>query len=151
MIRRGTFREDLYYRLSVVEIDLPPLRERKEDIPLLAEKFLFKYGIEYQDKFLKLSAKASEILQRYDWPGNIRELENVIQRAAIMCNKIVDVENLPDTLKHTIDFPDQKLMPLKEMEKKYIEQVLRFTHNNKSKAAEILQIDRKTLRQKLID
>jgi len=151
MIKKGTFREDLYYRLTVVEIDVAPLRERKEDIPLLVEKFLFKYGVEYKDRFLKISPDASTVLQRYDWPGNIRELENVIQRAVIMCDKMVDVEHLPETLKHTIVFPEEALLPLKEIEIRHIKRVLRATDNNKTKAAEILGIDRKTIRQKLSD
>lgn len=151
MIKKETFREDLYYRLTVVEIEVAPLRERKEDIPLLTEKFLFKYGVEFKDRFIKMTPEASAILQRYDWPGNIRELENVIQRSVIMCDRIIDVEHLPDFLKHTIDFPADALLPLKEMERKYIQKVLNATNNNKTKAAEILGIDRKTIRQKLSD
>ncbi|GHC62385.1 sigma-54-dependent transcriptional regulator [Ulvibacter litoralis] len=149
MIKKETFREDLYYRLTVVEIDIAPLRERKEDIPLLIEKFLFKYGVEYKDRFVQITPEASVILQRYNWPGNIRELENVIQRAVIMCDKIIEVEHLPDSLKFNIDFPDDELVSLKEMEKRYIQKVLATTNNNKTKAAEILGIDRKTIRQKL--
>lgn len=149
LIKKGSFREDLYYRLTVVEIEVAPLRERKDDIPLLTEKFLFKYGVEYKDRFIKIDPEASAILFRYDWPGNIRELENVIQRAVIMCDKIVTVEHLPDSLKYNIDFPEQELHPLKEMEKRYIQKVLNATNNNKTKAAEILGIDRKTIRQKL--
>ncbi|MCM4155718.1 sigma-54 dependent transcriptional regulator [Gramella sp. AN32] len=149
MIKKETFREDLYYRLTVVEIDVAPLRERKEDIPLLTEKFLFKYGVEFKDRFIKISPEALAILERYDWPGNIRELENVIQRAVIMCDKIVSVEHLPDSLKYNIEFPEHELLPLKEMEKRYIQKVLNATDNNKTKAAEILGIDRKTIRQKL--
>ncbi|HIB46837.1 MAG TPA: sigma-54-dependent Fis family transcriptional regulator [Flavobacteriaceae bacterium] len=151
MIKKDTFREDLYYRLTVVEIEVAPLRERKEDIPLLVDKFLFKYGIEYKDRFIKISPEVSEILQRYDWPGNIRELENVIQRAVIMCDRHIDVENLPDSLKYNIDFPEGELLPLKEIEKRYIQKVLNATDNNKTKAADILGIDRKTIRQKLSD
>ncbi|MBW2938035.1 sigma-54 dependent transcriptional regulator [Aureisphaera sp. CAU 1614] len=151
MIKKEAFREDLYYRLTVVEIEVAPLRERKEDIPLLVEKFLFKYGVEYKDRFIKISAEASTLLQRYDWPGNIRELENVIQRAVIMCDKVIEVEHLPDSLKYIIAFPEDTLLPLKEIEKRYIQKVLNATNNNKTKAAEILGIDRKTIRQKLTD
>lgn len=149
LIKKELFREDLYYRLTVVEIDIAPLRERKEDIPLLIEKFLFKYGVEYKDRFVTMSPEALAVLQRYNWPGNIRELENVIQRAVIMCDKLIEVEHLPDTLKFTIDFPKDQLVSLKEMEKSYIQKVLNATNNNKTKAAEILGIDRKTIRQKL--
>jgi transcriptional regulator with PAS, ATPase and Fis domain len=151
MIKKESFREDLYYRLTVVEIDVAPLRDRKEDIPLLTEKFLFKYGIEYKDKFVKISPDAAAVLRRYDWPGNIRELENVIQRSVIMCDGVVELEHLPDVLKFQIDFPDDKLVPLKEMEKRYIQKVLNATNNNKTKAADILGIDRKTIRFKLED
>jgi|TARA_R110000851_G_scaffold214439_3_gene367121 DNA-binding NtrC family response regulator len=148
MIAKETFREDLFYRLTVVEIIVPPLRERKEDIPLLADKFLFKYGNEYKDRYITIDPEAQELLQRYDWPGNIRELENVIQRAVIMCDRTIGIKDLPDTLKYKIDFPEDELLSLKEMEKKYIQKVLTATDNNQTKAAEILEIDRKTLRAK---
>lgn len=149
MIAKENFREDLFYRLTVVEINVPPLRERKEDISLLADKFLFKYGNEYKDRYITIDPEAQALLQRYDWPGNIRELENVIQRAVIMCDRTIGVKDLPETLKYQIDFPqNDELLSLKEMEKKYIEKVLAATDNNQSKAAEILKIDRKTLRGK---
>lgn len=151
LIKKKTFREDLYYRLTVVEIHIAPLRERKEDIPLLVDKFLFKYGVEYKDRYVKISPEASNILQRYDWPGNIRELENVIQRAVIMCDKVIEVEHLPQSLKFNIEFENEALVSLKDMEKRYIRKVLNSTNNNKTKAAEILGIDRKTIRQKLSD
>ena len=149
MIAKHTFREDLFYRLTVVEIDVAPLRERREDIKLLIDKFLFKYGIEYKDRFIKIEPAALQVLERYDWPGNIRELENVIQRAVIMCDKLIEIQHLPDTLKHSINFPDDTLVSLKEFEKKYIQKVLNSTNNNKTKAAEILGITRKTLSHKL--
>jgi DNA-binding NtrC family response regulator len=149
MIQNKTFRDDLFYRLTVVEINVAPLRERKEDIEPLVDKFLFKYGVEYKDRFLKITPDALTILKRYDWPGNIRELENVIQRAVIMCDKVIDIMHLPEHLKYTLSFSSENLQPLKVIEKKYIEKVLRATGNNKTKAAEILQIDRKTIRQKL--
>jgi DNA-binding NtrC family response regulator len=148
-VQKKLFREDLYYRLTVVEINVPSLRERKEDIPLLVNKFLLKYGVEYKDRLVTIAPEALELLLRYPWPGNIRELENVIQRAVIMCDKRIEIDNLPDNLKYKIDFPEDNLLPLKEVEKKYILKVLEATDNNKSKAAEILQIDRKTLRQKI--
>lgn len=149
MIAKQTFREDLFYRLTVVEINIAPLRERKEDIKLLVKKFLFKYGIEYKDRFIKIDPAALKVLERYNWPGNIRELENIIQRAVIMCDKIIEIQHLPDTLKHSINFPDDPLVSLKEFEKKYIQRVLNATNNNKTKASEILGITRKTLSQKL--
>ncbi|SHF13899.1 DNA-binding transcriptional response regulator, NtrC family, contains REC, AAA-type ATPase, and a Fis-type DNA-binding domains [Arenibacter palladensis] len=148
-VQKKLFREDLYYRLTVVEINVPSLRERKEDIPLLVDKFLLKYGVEYKDRLVTIAPEALELLMRYPWPGNIRELENVIQRAVIMCDKRIEIDNLPDNLKFKIDFPEDNLLPLREVEKRYILKVLEATDNNKSKAAEILQIDRKTLRQKI--
>ncbi|MCB0475305.1 MAG: sigma-54-dependent Fis family transcriptional regulator [Flavobacteriaceae bacterium] len=151
MIKKQTFREDLFYRLTVVEIEIPPLRDRKEDIPLLVDKFLFKYGVEYKDRFVKITPEALEILERYDWPGNVREFENIIQRAVIMCDKVIEVQHLPEHLKYNLNLPSDELVPLRVMEKKYIQKVLKATDNNKSKAAEILQIDRKTIRQKLAD
>ncbi|MDG5491185.1 sigma-54 dependent transcriptional regulator [Psychroserpens sp. SPM9] len=149
LIKKQAFREDLFYRLTVVEINVAPLRERKDDIPLLVDKFLFKYGLEYKDRFIKITPDALAVLQRYDWPGNIRELENIIQRAVIMCDKSIGLTQLPEHLKHTIAFSTESLVPLKVIEKQYIEKVLRATGNNKTKAAKILQIDRKTIRQKL--
>jgi len=151
LIKTGRFREDHYYRLTVVELEVPPLRERKEDIPLLVNKFLFKYGVEFKDKLISIAPEAITALARYNWPGNIRELENVIQRAVIMCDKQVTIQDLPEQLKYTIAFPEenQEFLPLKAMEKNYILKVLEATKNNKTKAAKILQIDRKTLGEKI--
>ncbi|WP_405268879.1 sigma-54-dependent transcriptional regulator [Cellulophaga sp. Ld12] len=149
MIAQKLFREDLYYRLTVVQIIVPPLRDRKDDIRLLTDKFIRKYGIEYKDRILNISQEALTILERYSWPGNIRELENVIQNAVIMSDGIIDIENLPENLKFKIKFPKNTLKPLAEIEKEYIKKVLLSTNNNKTKAAEILQIDRKTLREKI--
>jgi len=149
-VKSGEFREDLYYRLTVVQIKVPTLRERQSDIPLLVDKFLFKYGVEYKDKLLKISEDALQILMRYPWPGNIRELENCVQHAIIMCDKQLEVKDLPEHLKYKIDFPEaDSLQSLKAVEKKHILKVLQATNNNKTKAAEILQIDRKTLRDKI--
>lgn len=148
-IENKRFREDLYYRLTVVEIDVPPLRKRKSDIPLLVEKFIRKYGIEYKDRLLRISPDALQILKRYHWPGNVRELENVIQRAIIMSDGTIGVGDLPEKLKFQIDFPESNFRSLQEMEKEYVQRVLNHTQGNKTKAAEILQIDRKTLREKL--
>lgn len=149
LIAQEAFREDLYYRLTVVEIHVPSLRERKEDIPLLSDRFLQKYGKEYKDRYITIDTEAKALIQRYDWPGNIRELENAIQRAVIMCDRSIGVNDLPDTLKYQIDFPKEDFLPLREMEKRYIQKVLDATDNNQTKAAEILKIDRKTLRGKI--
>ena len=149
MVEKGTFREDLYYRLNVVDILTPPLRERKEDILPLAKTFLEKYQRDYGKSGLKLSDKTVEILKRYNWPGNIRELENVIQRAIIMSENEILPQDLPASVKYQIPTVDEELVALKEVEKKHILKVLAAVDQNKSKAAEILQIDRKTLREKI--
>ncbi|MFS4417465.1 sigma-54-dependent transcriptional regulator [Maribacter sp. 2307ULW6-5] len=149
-IANKTFREDLYYRLTVVEINVPPLRERKADIPLLAERFVQKYGVEYKDRPMHIAPDALRILERYPWPGNIRELENSIQRAVIMADGRIEVKDLPEHLKYKIAFGQANdLVSLKDLEKRHIERVLAATQGNKTKAAEILGIDRKTLREKL--
>lgn len=148
-IKNKDFREDLYYRLTVVEIVVPPLRERKSDIPLLVEKFLRKYGVEYKDRLLRISPEALSILKRYQWPGNIRELENIVQRVVIMSDGVIEVKDLPNFLKFQIDLPETGFLSLREMEKEYVQRVLSHTNGNKTKAAEILQVDRKTLRSKL--
>lgn len=96
-----------------------------------------------------ISPDALKVLERHHWPGNIRELENVIQRAVIMCDGNIQVKDLPNNLKYQIDFPDTEFLPLREMEKEYVKRVLAKVGGNKTKAAEILQIDRKTLRDKL--
>lgn len=144
-----SFREDLYYRLTVVQIHVPPLRDRKSDIPLLVARFIRKYGVEYKERLLQITDDAVQMLQRHNWPGNIRELENVIQSAVIMSDGKIDIQSFPDYLKYKIDFPERSFLTLQEMEKEYIIKVLAATGDNKTKAAEILQIDRKTLRQKL--
>ncbi|WP_343606297.1 sigma-54 dependent transcriptional regulator [Fluviicola sp.] len=151
MVRQGTFREDLYYRLNVVNIEMPPLRDRKDDIPLLVHFFLRKHGSEFE-RTPVISQQALAILIRHGWPGNVRELENVIQRALIMGRGNIDVKDLSDYLK--IDAPKNtvsqtEFKTLKEQEKEYILKVLDSVDQNKTKAAEILGIDRKTLGQKI--
>lgn len=152
MVRQGTFREDLYYRLNVVNIEMPPLRERKDDIPLLVHFFLRKHGSEF-DRTPEISEQALDILVRHSWPGNVRELENVIQRSLIMGRGSIDVKNLSDYLKvqtpkNTVSHQTE-FLTLKEQEKEYILKVLDSVDQNKTKAAEILGIDRKTLGQKI--
>ncbi|HLV70083.1 MAG TPA: sigma-54 dependent transcriptional regulator, partial [Xanthomarina sp.] len=150
LIEKGKFREDLYYRLTVVQITVPPLRERIEDIKLLTEKFLLKYGVEYKDRLISITPEALSVLERYSWPGNIRELENVLQQAVIMCDKQVEIKDLPEHLKYQINFSENETqLPLREVEKQHILKVLAATNNNKTQAAKILQIDRKTLSEKI--
>jgi len=144
----GQFREDLYYRLNVVNIELPPLRERREDIPLLAQHFLKKFALENQKEIAGFSPVATDYLLRYEWPGNVRELENAIERAVILTqNPFIEVA----------DLPQQNLVParlispernLKQMEKNHIQNVLTETGGNYTKAARILGITRMTLYNK---
>ena len=151
MTQKGQFRKDLYYRLNVVNIYTPPLRERRSDIPPLVENFIRKYSVEYQKPHTKISEKAMQLLIRHSWPGNVRELENIVQRAVIMSENEIGVQDLPENIK--IPEPsaseDSLRKPLKEVEKEHILKVLASVGNNKTKASEILQIDRKTLREKL--
>ncbi len=149
MVQKGTFREDLYYRLNVVNIEIPPLRERKKDIIPIAETLLKKYSLEYNKPKIRIAQKAMDILVRHSWPGNVRELENIIQRSIIMSEDVINVSNLPAYLKYPEPREDDLSKTLMEIEKDHILKVLAAVENNKTKAAEILQIDRKTLRQKL--
>jgi len=154
LVRKGKFREDLFYRLSVVPIHLPPLKERREDIPLLVEHFLQKYNKRAKKNITAVTSRATKALQDYDWPGNIRELENTVERAVVLSK--TDVIELEDLMYHGISAGAQSLGPvggrfrtLEEVEKEYIRAVLRAQYGNKSKAAEILGIDRKTLWAKI--
>ena len=149
MVQNGSFREDLYYRLNVVNIETPPLREHKEDIPLLAKNFLRKYASEYAKPKIEFTNKALEVLERYNWPGNVRELENLVQRTIIMSDDAIDIEQLPEYLKYPTPNVENPSKSLKQVEKEHILKIMASVDNNKTKAAEILQIDRKTLRQKL--
>jgi two-component system response regulator AtoC len=154
--REGRFREDLLYRLNVITIDIPPLRERKEDIPLLVASFLAN-RMKTKVK-TSISAKAMEVLVDYDWPGNIRELENVIERAAILChNNVIEPQDfsLPNTSASVLASgvrTEQKIgtaLPLKEIERLHIQGVLRAFRGNKAESAKILGISLKTLYTKI--
>lgn len=150
LVKSGRFREDLFDRLNVVSITLPPLRERKDDIPLLASYFLNKYSEENGKKISHLSPEALEILTQYSWPGNVRELEHTIERAVILTrNPIILPEDLPrkilEEVKEMTKEEPEELLTLKEMEKRYVLKVLQETKGNKKKASEILGIDRTTL------
>lgn len=149
MVINGTFREDLYYRLNVINIKSVPLREKKEDIPTLINSFITKYAEEYNKPDIKITNKVNEILMRYSWPGNIRELENIIQHMIIMSDDLIDLQHVPEDLKYHIPKTTCILKSLKEVEKEQIFKVLNAVENNKTKAAKILQIDRKTLNQKI--
>ncbi|SDR72184.1 sigma-54-dependent transcriptional regulator [Christiangramia echinicola] len=149
MVENGSFREDLYYRLNVMHIETPPLRNHKSDITLLAKNFLKKYAAEYAKPNIKFTPKALQVLERYDWPGNVRELENVVQRAIIMSEHNIDIEQLPDYFKYPAPTISSISKSLQQVEKEHILKIMASVDNNKTRAAEILQIDRKTLRKKL--
>jgi len=155
-VKAKRFREDLYYRLNVIEIRMPPLRERREDIPLLVDAFLKKCA-ETNRKTLKgLTESALALLMDYPWPGNVRELENVIERAVTLARgERVLAEDLPPALhgsrgdRKVIDDAADRTLPLEEVEKEYILRILDKTGGNKYQAAQLLGIDRKTLYRKL--
>jgi two-component system response regulator HydG len=149
MVQKGIFREDLYYRLNVVNIETPTLRSRKDDIVSITNTFIKKYGIEYGKANITISDKVVEVLMRHSWPGNVRELENVIQRMIILSGDTIEIKDIPEYLKYPEPLKNEQLKSLKEIEKEYVLKVLSTVGDNKTKAAEILQIDRKTLREKL--
>ncbi|SNZ06837.1 two-component system, NtrC family, response regulator AtoC [Persephonella hydrogeniphila] len=154
MVSEGKFREDLFYRINVVHLKVPPLRARKEDIPLLAKHFLKKYSEINGKNILDIDREAVEILMNYEWKGNVRELENAIERAVVMCQQdIILPEHLPpritgaDKRKDEYDFSGE--INLLELEKKVILKVLEETGWNQTKTAEKLGISRKQLRTKM--
>lgn len=158
-VKAGRFREDLYYRLNAVSIVLPPLRERRDDIPPLAQTFADRvYSLGPGVRFAR---EAMEVLQKYSWPGNIRELENAVVRAAAMCNGLIRVQDLPERIRsfqkqadaqRKADADALQVIPeieewpeLAEIEGRYVGRVLRHTRGNKQAAARTLGVDRKTL------
>ncbi len=153
-IKQSKFREDLYYRLNVVEIKVPPLRERKEDIPILIDYFIKKYADFSQFKVKGISKKALDILIDYDYPGNIRELENLIQRMLVLCRKeIIEPEDIPYEIKNKVK-TDEKYSEkfddkIKRYERQLILDALEKAQGNKVKAAQILKINRATLISKM--
>jgi two-component system response regulator HydG len=155
-IQEGRFREDLYYRLNVITVEVPPLRQRREDIPLLADFFLKHYAEKNRRLIKGFTPRATDLLMRYDWPGNVRELENIIERAVIMAREEmitplefpVDLQDLDVELKKSrIDLTPGR--SLKEVEKVLILRTLEETGGNRTHAARILGISRRTLQLKL--
>jgi len=148
---KGLFREDLYFRLNVITIELPPLRQRGDDIVLLARYFSEKYAKEYGRAPLHFSDDVLGVLKNnYHWPGNVRELENAIHRLVVMAEDgRIDVPDLPEPLRFSSLSEADLTRPLAEVEAEYVRNVLASVGGNKTKAAQILQIDRKTLREKL--
>jgi len=147
LVKAGTFRPDLYYRLHVFCIDLPPLRDRRDDIPLLVNHFLNKFCLATSRPMPQISAEALELLMRHDWPGNVRELENAVERALVVGR---GAEIRPGDF--SFQFQSEELQggkTLEDMERVHIERILRETQHNLSRAARILDIDRTTLYNKL--
>jgi DNA-binding NtrC family response regulator len=150
LVRKNAFREDLYFRLSVVTIPVPPLRDRENDIVLLANTFVQKYALALDRKPVRFSDSAVRILKNYNWPGNVRELENVVQSVMIMSDRDeLEASDLPSLMKAGLPRSNNIMRPLAEVELEHIRDVLNHVGGNKSQAAQILGIDRKTLRQKL--
>lgn len=152
-VKAGRFREDLYYRLNVVRIEMPSLRERKDDIPLLMHSFLREFNIENEKNIKGFDNRSKSALIKYNWPGNIRELKNCIESAVVMCTgDEIKIEDLPSSIRaqseeKTISIPIG--ITMEEAEKIIIQENLAANNNNKSKTADILGIGRKTLHRKI--
>jgi DNA-binding NtrC family response regulator len=157
LVRNGSFREDLFHRLNKVEIHLPPLREKPEDIPLLVRYFLEIFNEKFSKEIRGVSRRVQKLFLKYAWPGNIRQLENVLERAAMLCQKdFVDIEDLPEDLQARFSSKSQmpflgreQLSSLEDLEKDYIVYLLELTHHNMLKTAKILKVSRTTLYSKL--
>jgi len=150
LVSKGAFREDLFYRLNVITIAMPPLRERGEDILLLARHFAERFAAEANRPVPQFSGRALHVLRGYYWPGNVRELGNVIQRLVVMTDgDIVEVPDMPSLMRFSALRKTGLDRTLAEVEAEYIRNVLASVNGNKTRAAEVLGIDRKTLREKL--
>jgi DNA-binding NtrC family response regulator len=158
MVRQGTFRPDLYYRLNVIRVELPPLRERSEDIALLVDHFIRKFSDSARRKVTGIQEEALTALKNYSWPGNIRELEHTIERAVLLGRgSTVGIDDLPPQLAASgesavvLGAALAKQLTLRDLEREYIGKVLQTTQGNKTEAARILGVDRTTLYRKLED
>jgi transcriptional regulator with PAS, ATPase and Fis domain len=152
LVTKGNFREDLFYRLNVITVNLPPLRDRGDDILLLINHFSSMFADEHGKPVPGFTDQALQVLKDYHWPGNVRELENVIQRLVVMVeDDTIDVKDLPSLMRFSI--PNHKGLDrtLEQVERDYICKVLASVDGNKTRAAQILGIDRKTLREKIKD
>jgi DNA-binding NtrC family response regulator len=160
MTEEGHFREDLFYRLHVINVQLPPLRERKEDIALLVQHFLRKYGSENAKNNLELSPDALDLLMDYDWPGNVRELENVIERAVVLSvGPGIGTDLIPDSVRKSPAFQIPRLIlppegisfkdVIMDFEKRLIESTLEAAGGVQKRAAELLRIKPTTLNEML--
>ena len=150
LVQRGMFREDLYYRLAVLQVALPPLRARGDDLFLLASHFAARYAREYGKPQPRLSDRAVEALRRYSWPGNVRELENTVQRLVLMNDHpVIDAVDLPELMRFSASPARALDRSLAAVEAEHISAVLASVGGNRSRAAKILGIDRKTLTSRL--
>ncbi|MBL7996756.1 sigma-54-dependent Fis family transcriptional regulator [bacterium] len=149
-VKAGTFREDLCYRLNVFTIVIPPLRKRKEDIPLLSEYFVSKFAIAMNKNNKKFCPEAMDLMMKYDWPGNVRELENAVERAMVVGkSETIQVDDLPIHVFQNDQYDDDTNLSLSAIERKHIKNILDKNHWNISRSAEVLQIDRVTLYHKI--
>ncbi len=153
-VERGTFRQDLYYRLNVVTLEVPPLAERRDDIPLLSQHFLRKFAGAQEKPVDKISREVMDVLMNYEFPGNVRELENIIERAVTLCTgSTIELRHLaPDLQQRQFQVrrrQRQDFLTLEDNEREYIDWVLEQVEGNKTRAAEILGIDRVSLWRKL--
>ena len=153
-VEQKKFREDLYYRLNVISISLPPLRERPEDIPLLAQHFLRIYSTKNKKEFEGFSKEALEVLAHYSWPGNVRELENTVERAVVLSRKkLITPTDLPEQVnqgQQVSEFIRVPIgMPLEEVKNRVIEETLKTTKGDKTLAAKILGITSRTIYRKV--
>ncbi len=153
MVRDGQFREDLYYRLAMVEIGLPTLASRREDLPLLQRYFIEKFAADYKKSISGITRRTQTRMAAYPWPGNIRELENVIGNACMMVDgALIDIDDLPESLRAPLSgdlSTDETFLPLEEMQKRHILRVLEAVGGHKARAAEILGIGRATIYEML--
>jgi two-component system response regulator HydG len=154
LVRERRFREDLFYRLNVITLPIPPLRERPEDIPLLAQHFLRRFAEKNGKQLTGFTEEALDLLQTYRWPGNVRELENVIERAVVLTrSSLISPADLPEGLAGT-DSAGRHLVvsigtPLEEVEDRLIEETLRYTKGDKTLAAKLLGIATRTIYRRL--
>ncbi len=150
LVDEGRYREDLYYRLNVLTIDLPPLAARGDDVLLLTHFFAQKFAGEYGKEPPTFTEDALRVLKNYAWPGNVRELDNLVQRLIVMSEKpSIDVADLPQHMRYTLQRTNNATKSLLQVEQEHIKLVLESVNGNKTQAAKILGIDRKTLREKL--
>ena len=152
MMKERGFREDLFYRLNVFSLQIPPLRERREDVPILVDHFIRSSGMT-QKRNVRVSDAAMDVLRRYLWPGNVRELENVIERALILCDAVIEPEHLPLGVRLDPSFrptaEDGRLVTLEEVERRYVMRVVEECKGHRQKAASILGISERNLYRKL--